>query len=294
VKLLLTILILISGLQFAYAQEQNFFNVSKIDSFFQIFESPQALFDRLSIDFSKDISTIDLIGFSLGMVAYGIFIWHFYRFIARREIVSLQFNKYETDGKKATSIVVYIIKYLIVFPLVITTWFLVYSMFMFFLAPEMPQDLVFLVVISLVIAIRIAAYYKEDLAKDLAKMIPFSLLGIFLVSTGVFTFDQIIGRLDGFIPFISKIIAFIVFAIGIEAILRIIFLIKRKLLPIAETKLEEEIESTIDKKIKIKVEQIEDKIEKTEDKLEEKLENSEDKLEKKHEKLQDEVENSKK
>jgi len=151
---------------------------------------------------------------------------------------------------------------------------------MFFLAPEISQDFVFLVMMSLVVAVRIAAYYKEDLAKDLAKMIPFALLGIFLANTSLFTVEQFVERLDGFIPFIGKIAVFVIFAIGVEAILRVLFLIKRKFLPVAEVKLEEEIEKTIDEKMKIKVEQIEEKQKEPEDNLEEKLDETEDKLDK--------------
>ena len=210
-----------------YSQSENgnneFFYESYLEEILKTFESPQSLLEQLSIDFTRDVSTLDLLSFSLGMVAYGVFIWHFYRLISRREIVSLPLKKYDSDGRKITSIVAYAIKYMVVFPLVITSWFFVYSLFMFFLAPEMKQDFVFLVVISLVTAIRIAAYYKEDLSKDLAKMIPFALLGIFLVNTSLFTLEQFVLRLDSFVPFVGKIAVFILFAIGVEAVLRFYF-----------------------------------------------------------------------
>jgi hypothetical protein len=286
--------VIVSALPLIYAQENNsLLNTDGLNSIIHIFQSPQNLLDQLSIEFKEDISTIDLISFSLGMVLYGIFIWHFYRLIARREIVSLHLKKYESDGKKITSILVYLVKYIIVFPLIVSIWFFVYSMFMFFLAPQMSQDFVFLLVISLVVAIRIAAYYKEDLARDLAKLIPFSLLAIFLANSTLFTIDQVIEKLDHFVPFISKIVAFVIFAIGIEAVLRIIFLAKRKLLPVAEAKIEEEIEKTIDEKMKVQVKQIEKKIEKTEENLvekqkqiEKKIEKTEDSLEEKHNQIE--------
>ena len=254
-----------------------------IENILKTFESPQLLLEQLSIDFGRGISTIDLLGFSFGMVAYGVFVWHFYRLIARREIVSMTLQKYHTGGKKSTSIIVYFAKYVIVFPLVVATWFFAYSLFMFFLAPDIDHDFVFLIVISLVVAIRIAAYYKEDLSKDLAKMIPFSLLSIFLVNNTLFTIDQFVERLDDFIPFIGKIAVFVLFAIGVEAALRILFLVKRKFLPVAETKLKKEIEKTIDKKIELHVE----KIEQEHEKLEEKLKKTETKMDEKRDKLEE-------
>ena len=270
---------------FAQNQESSFKSNPNAENLVKMFESPQSLLEQLSIDFGRDVSTIDLLSFSFGMVAYGVFVWHFYRFIARREIVSLTLQKYQTGGKKLTSIIVYFAKYVIVFPLVVTAWFFAYSLFMFFLAPDIDPDFVFLIVISLVVAIRMAAYYKEDLSKDLAKMIPFSLLGIFLVNSTLFTVDQFVERLDNFIPFVGTIAAFVLFAIGVEAALRILFLIKRKFLPVAETKLKEEIEKTIDKKIELHVKKIMDKHEK----LEEKLEKTESTMDEKRNKLEEDL-----
>ena len=290
----------VSGTVFAQDSDLNDTNStqpnSNIQTISQIFESPQTLLEQFSIQFGQEVSTVDLLSFSFGMVAYGVFVWHFYRLIARREIVSMTLEKYHTGGKRLTSLIVYFAKYVLIFPLVVTAWFFAYSLFMFFLAPDIDQDFVFLIVISLVVAIRIAAYYKEDLSKDLAKMIPFSLLGIFLVNTTLFTVDQFFDRLDDFIPFVGKIAAFVLFAIGIEAALRILFLVKRKFLPVAETKLKEEIEQTIDKKIEIHVEKmmtqhekLKDKLEKTEVKMDEKRNRLEEELNRKREELKDRV-----
>lgn len=253
--------------------------------------------ENITSQFGTDVSFTDLIGFSIGMVIYGVFIWNFYRFLARREMIPLRLEKYQTDGKKITSIIAYVFKYVIVFPLVVLVWFVVYSTFLFFMAPDLPVEHVFLIVISLVVTVRISAYYKEDLAKDFAKLIPFALLGIFLTSYIFFTPTDIIDRAYGFLPFLGKIIGFVTYAIIVEAILRILFLMKRKILPVAEEKLEEQIEKQIDEKIKVKVEKIEEKqddlekkIEKESDEIEKKLEKETDEIEKKLEKETDEIE----
>ena len=75
----------------------------------------------------------------------------------------------------------------------------------------------------------------------------------------------------------GTIAAFVLFAIGIEAALRVLFLLKRKFIPVAETQLKEEIEKTIDEKIELHVkkimnehEKLEEKLEKTESKMDEK------------------------
>ena len=224
--------------------------------------------ENITSQFGIEVSFTDLIAYSIGMVIYGIFIWHFYRFLARREMIPLDLKKYQSDGKKITSIITYVFKYVIVFPLVVLVWFVVYSTFLFFMAPVIPIEHVFLIVISLVVTVRISAYYKEDLAKDFAKLIPFALLGIFLTSNIFFTPSDIVERAYGFIPFLGKIIGFVIYAIIVETILRILFLIKRRILPVVDQKLEEKIEEQIDEKIKVHVE----KIEKEQKNLEKKIE----------------------
>ena len=181
---------------------------------------------NIASQFGIEVSFTDLIGYSIGMVIYGVFIWNFYRFLARREMIPLHLKKYQTDGKRITSIVVYVFKYVVVFPLVVLVWFIVYSTFLFFMAPNISTEHVFLIVISLVVTVRISAYYKEDLAKDFAKLIPFALLGIFLTSNIFFAPNDVIDRAYGFIPFLGKIIGFVIYAIMVESVLRVLFLVK--------------------------------------------------------------------
>jgi len=245
----------------------NLFTIAGI-SFDDNLLSPLADLENITSQFGIEVSFTDLIGYSIGMVIYGIFIWNFYRFLARREMIPLHLKKYQTDGKKITSIIVYVFKYVIVFPLVVLIWFIVYSTFLFFMAPDISTEHVFLIVISLVVTVRISAYYKEDLSKDFAKLIPFALLGIFLTSNIFFTPNDILDRAYGFIPFLGKIIGFVIYAIIVESILRVLFLVKRKILPVVDEKLEEKIEEQIDEKIKVHVE----KIEKEQKNLEKKIE----------------------
>lgn len=237
-------------------------------------------FENITSQFGTDVPVTDLMGYSIGMVIYGIFIWNFYRFLARREMIPLRLKKYQTDGKKITSIIAHVFKYVIIFPLVVLVWFVVYSTFLFFMAPDLPTEHVFLIVISLVVTVRISAYYKEDLAKDFAKLIPFALLGIFLTSNIFFTPNDILDRAYGFVPFLGKILGFVIYAILVEAILRILFLVKRKILPVAEEKLEEQIEEQIDEKIKVHVEKIEEKQKNLEKKMEKESNEIERKIDK--------------
>ncbi|HEX5359202.1 MAG TPA: hypothetical protein VFW99_04725, partial [Candidatus Nitrosotalea sp.] len=208
-------------------------NLTQINwnDFFASFH-PHNYIEKLTKNFVKGTSFNDLVLFSFGMFLYSVFIWHFYRLLARRELFSAKFgDKYIHTGKRkleVVSIAVYVIKYVILFPLIIFAWFIVYSIFMFFLAQSISSETVFLIVSSLVVATRISAYYNEDLSKDIAKLLPFALLGIFIYNPVYFNITDILHRVKEIPLFVTQIAQFLVFAMTIEASLRVIFLVKRR------------------------------------------------------------------
>lgn len=188
-------------------------------------------------DQAKDATFYDLISFSIGMVIFGIFIYHFYKFISKRDLFSFDLQKrisggiYTATGEKKSTIprvIAFIATKLFVFPIVILIWFMVYSFFMFFLSQNSSSSTVFLISSSLIVSVRIASYYSEDLAKDLAKLLPFSLLGVFLLNPVFFDADQMISRINQLPQFFTQIVVFLVVSMVVEMSLSIAFLIKIK------------------------------------------------------------------
>jgi len=186
-------------------------------------------------EITEDSSIYDLIGFSIGMVIYGIFVYHFYKFLSKRDMFSINLEqrmthiKLKSSGKKistAPRVVAFIATNIFIFPFVIFLWFLGYSSFMFLLVQQMPTATIFLVSSSLIVAIRISAYYSEDLSKDLAKLIPFALLGIFLFNPQFYSINDVVKRLEEIPSFIILIASFLVLAMVVETILSILYLIK--------------------------------------------------------------------
>lgn len=60
-------------------------------------------FDELMLDITKESSIYDLVGFSIGMFVYGIFIFHFYRFLAKKDMFSLKIEERLTGHKLNSS-----------------------------------------------------------------------------------------------------------------------------------------------------------------------------------------------
>ena len=144
---------------------------------------------------------------------------------ARKNIFELDFTKYNTSShpllKKLVGFIFYVVEYVLLFPVFTFFWFIVFSVLLSFMAKSQVVGNILLVSIALVSAVRLAAYYDEDLSKDLAKMLPFALLGIFLVDISYFSFSTSIETLKLIPSFWKTMVYYLVFAIVLEFILRI-------------------------------------------------------------------------
>ncbi|MFA5259361.1 MAG: hypothetical protein WC979_08035 [Candidatus Pacearchaeota archaeon] len=172
---------------------------------------------------------INLGFFIIFISLYAIFIWKFYRFLAKRDIFQLDLNKYNTTTHpvldKVLEIFFFCLEFLIIFPLIIFFWFGVLALFLIFLSKSQSIDLIILIAAGIVGAIRLTAYISEDLSKDLAKMFPFTLLGIFLVDPSFFSLNDFIDKISQIPSFINNIFLYLIFIFFAEITIRLIFTI---------------------------------------------------------------------
>jgi len=190
----------------------------------------------ISINFADAIEILKpLTFFVIGMVIYSIFIFKFYRFIAKRDIVSINLEKYKDAKnsffKKLFYNILYVIKYLFFTPIIIFFSFVVLTIILSFLAEGLTIETILLTAIALIGAIRITAYHDEDLSRDLAKMLPFTLLGIFLVNVSYFSMPTVIELLKDIPSKLSLLVYYFLFIVIIEFVARMIFSITIKIFP---------------------------------------------------------------
>ncbi len=163
-----------------------------------------------------------------GIVIYSIFIFKFYRFLAKEDIFELNLRQYAGSGFFSTFFrgILYIAEYLVLFPLFIFFWFLVIALFISLISTR-PFSEILLAAMALVAAVRITAYYNEDLSKDLAKMIPFALLGIFIIDVKLVTMPDLMQILWQMLSMYKNILYYLILVLGLELILRTIANIAR-------------------------------------------------------------------
>lgn len=184
----------------------------------------------LTIDFVQASEILKpLVYLLIGIVIYSIFVFHFYRFIARKDIFRLNLNQYNRLRHpffaKLLRVVFYIIEYILLFPLFAMFWFAIIAVFLSFMMQETVASHILLISIALVGAVRITAYYNEELSKDLAKMLPFALLGIYIIDVSILTFSKFPEFLKQIPPNLDLLLNYLIFIILLEFVLRISYLI---------------------------------------------------------------------
>ena len=184
------------------------------------------IIDKFFIGYESDVYNVLL--YTLGAIIYAIIIWKFYTNLSKRDLI--KFNLYEFDfssaGGKFFHLISYFIKYLILTPILTCIWFLMLLLVLFLLAKSQTVYNLLLTSFTLIGAVRAASYYNERLSEDLAKVVPFTLLAIFVIDPAIFTFDVITNRINELPNFLPLILRFLVVVVVLEFILRFLYEIK--------------------------------------------------------------------
>lgn len=167
--------------------------------------------------------------FALLISLYSIFTWKFYKFLSQKDLISLnliQYNHFKHPFlHKLWAVVLYTIEYIILLPFLIFFWFGVLALLILVLSENLQINQVIIIAAAMVAAIRILSYYEEDLAKDVAKIFPFTILAIFILNPNFFSLERILTNLVRVPEFVKIIFSFLILIIAIELVLRIIDII---------------------------------------------------------------------
>jgi hypothetical protein len=161
--------------------------------------------------------------YTVFIALYAIFIWKFYKFLASKEIIQLNLNQYNYSNhpalEKIFAIGLYTIEYLVILPFLVLFWFIILSLFLLILSKQDASQII-LVSAAIIASTRITAYISEDLSKDLAKILPFTVLATFILGESFFDFSGLISKLKEVPALFDNIVIMIVFIFAVEFILR--------------------------------------------------------------------------
>ncbi|MBU2576158.1 MAG: hypothetical protein KKF50_00370 [Nanoarchaeota archaeon] len=183
------------------------------------------VFNGLAGSFGGDTHILlILLFFTAVIVIYAVFVYYFYRFLASKNLLNInlnQYNQYQNPAlAKLFAVIFYIAEYIILLPVITFFWFAVLAMLILVLSEGMGIDKILLISAALVAAVRITAYVSENLSKDLAKMIPFTLIAIAITKPGFFAMEAMIERVSTIPTLFNNLPYYLLFIVGIELVMR--------------------------------------------------------------------------
>jgi len=168
-----------------------------------------------------------LIVYTILILMYSIFIWKFYRFLASRDIIQLNLSQYNYSNhpvlEKVAAVGLYALEYLIILPFLVFFWFAILSIFLLVLSESQNTLQILLISAAIIASTRVTSYISEDLSKDLAKILPFTILAAFILGSSFFDSDLVIIKISQIPSLFDNIVTFVVFIFIIEFVFRILY-----------------------------------------------------------------------
>ena len=171
----------------------------------------------------------------VGIVIYSTFVFKFYRFLASKDLIDVDFSQY-SEGftgflKRFVNGILIIIQYILFTPFLISFWTLILAVILTLLSGG--DDLYWnvLVATSMVGSVRVISYFSEDLSRDVAKMLPFAVLGVFLVDSGAFNWNAVSALWNQLDEFATSFGSSMLLVVILETILRILDTLRQIISP---------------------------------------------------------------
>ncbi len=190
-----------------------------------------------SVDFYNNIIQVlpenlriipPLLLITLTIAVYSVFVWFLYKTLSKRDMLKLNLAKYNVAKHptlvKFWAVVLYAAEFMLIAPIAIFFWFAVFSFFIIILAKEVEVGTAILIAAATISVIRITAYINEELSRELAKLFPFTLIAVVVLTPDFLDIGTSISRFSQVVLFFNNAIYYLLFIVLMEIILRLIYL----------------------------------------------------------------------
>ncbi|MFA4960351.1 MAG: hypothetical protein WC548_01685 [Candidatus Pacearchaeota archaeon] len=166
-----------------------------------------------------------LLFFTTVIVIYSLFVYYFYRFLAKKNILELNLSQYNQYGSPAlakfVAVVFYFLEYLFLLPILTFFWFAILSVLILFLAEGIPTGTILLITAAFVASVRVTSYFNERISVELAKIVPITFLAIAITDLGFFNVAKLLSKFHDVPLLFNDIIYFLLFIAAVEVIMRV-------------------------------------------------------------------------
>lgn len=148
--------------------------------------------------------------------------WYFYhKQLSRKDLFDIPRIDSNSRFVNLINRCVYFFKYILIFPLYSFIWFLIFSFLLVLIAKSRPISEIMFFGIIIVSVTRISAYVSSKLAEDMAKLLPWALIIVFLMDPQSITVESAQASFNSFVQEIPKVAKYLIFIAFVEWSLRI-------------------------------------------------------------------------
>ncbi|MEK6909249.1 MAG: hypothetical protein AABX23_04320 [Nanoarchaeota archaeon] len=169
--------------------------------------------------------------YTLLIFIYSIFIWKVHKVISRKDIISLNLGQYNSFDhptlNKVFAGILYFIEYIVILPFLVLFWYMLFALVLILFSEVNSLEQILVLSAAVVGSIRLLAYYNSEISAEVAKLLPFTILAITLLSHKLLDFvrfGEAIENISQLMIFVGYVLLFIV---GLEIVLRFLDLFKR-------------------------------------------------------------------
>ena len=188
-----------------------------------------SLLEHVISQYEHGIRFKDVLPVAIGILGFSYFIWKMSSILSRREVFTkkLRYTASGTQRSLGQEKIFYVVKYVVIFPIIMYGWVVVCFFFMYALNTSLSYDVLTLMMVGIITAARIAAHWNEKLAEDIMKFLPFNLLFTLLYNPAL-DFETIFSTVEQFPSIMLELTIFILFIGVLEGILKLIYFVVSK------------------------------------------------------------------
>ena len=172
---------------------------------------------------------ISLFLFAILIAISAFIILKFYLTLSKKNFIHLDLRRYNTSEHpsfhKLFAVLFYFIEYILIMPILILLWFVLLSGVLLLLASERAAGQILILSGAVIMAVRLLAYYNEEISKELAKLFPFIALSIFLLTPGAFEITSFLEKLRELPGLLENTVYFFIIIFIFEIVIRVIYTI---------------------------------------------------------------------
>jgi len=151
---------------------------------------------------------------------YALFVWKLYETIATKNFLGKYFDNLVKSNNSMSVKLTYFLEYIIISPFLIFFWFIAFAIFVLLLTSIQEITTILIIVTIIVATIRMTAYVNRELSKEIAKILPFTLLAIAITTPEFFNIERIFERIGEISSIFSSIWFYLLLIFLLEVFLR--------------------------------------------------------------------------